>query len=125
AVERACVARYPLCRVTDWRALIAAVESRRCDIAFIEAALLGDRLEKCIAELGRHAGQVVTLVAADRSDAQELIGLLSERKIHRLLIKPPAPGITRLLLESAASRCLQLRAAVGNEPLVPLVPTPP
>jgi len=121
AVERACGGRYPLCRVADWRTLLTAVEARRCDIAFIEAELLGDRLAKCISELERHAQQVVTLVAADRSDAQDLIGLLSARKIHRLLIKPPAPGITRLLLESAASRCLQLRAAASNEPMVPLV----
>ena len=121
AVERACGDRYPLSAAADWRELLAAIEARRCDIAFIEAALLGDRLTKCIAELERYAGQVVTLVAADRSDAQDLIGLLSERKIHRLLIKPPAPGITRLLLESAASRCLQLRAAAGSPSLVPLV----
>ena len=124
AVERACGDRYPLCTVADWRGLVTAIEARRCDIAFIEAELLGDRLAKCIAELERHAGQVVTLVAADRSDAQDLIGLLSERKIHRLLIKPPAPGITRLLLESAASRCLQLRAAAGSAPLVPLHAAP-
>ena len=96
AVERACGDRYPLYNVADWRALVAAIEARRCDIAFIEAQLLGDRLGKCIAELERYAGQVVTLVAADRSDAEDLIGFLSERKIHRLLIKPPAPGITRL-----------------------------
>ena len=125
AVERACGDRYPLASVTDWRALVGAVEARRCDIAFVEAALLGNRLRKCIAELERHAGHVVTLVAADRSDAQDLIGLLSERKIHRLLIKPPAPGITRLLLESAASRCLQLRAAAASPSLVPLVPAAP
>jgi TonB family protein len=125
AVERACGDRYPLCSVADWHALVTAIEARRCDIAFIEVELLGDRLTKCVSELERHAGQVVTLVAADRSDAQDLIGLLSERKIHRLLIKPPAPGITRLLLESAATRVLQLRAAAGSAPLVPLVRAAP
>jgi protein TonB len=127
AIERACRDRYPVCNIEDWHALVAAIEARRCDIAFIEAALLGDQLHKCIAELERHARQVVTLVAADRSDAQDLIGLLSERKIHRLLIKPPAPGITRLLLESAANRCLQLRAAAvtrSHEPLVRANPQP-
>ena len=61
----------------------------------------------------------MTLVAADRKEAQRLIGFLSERRIHRLLIKPPAAGITRLLIESAANRCLQLRsAAVASPPVV-------
>ena len=68
---------------------------------------------------GHNGRQAVTLVAADRKEAQRLIGFLSERRIHRLLIKPPAAGITRLLIESAANRCLQLRsAAVASPPVV-------
>ena len=47
--------------------------------------------------------------AAQRPRAEGLMTFLSERKIHRLLIKPSAPGITRLLIESAVKRCLQLR----------------
>jgi protein TonB len=111
AVRRACGERYGLTVVDDWSELIAAIDERRCDIAVIEASVLGVRLDKCITELGRGGRQVVTLVAADRKEAQSLIGFLSERRIHRLLIKPPAPGITRLLVESAANRCLQLRSA--------------
>src|SRR6478736_194383 len=91
--------------------MLAAIDGRRCDIAVIEASLLGARLEKCITDLGHNGRQAVTLVAADRKEAQRLIGFLSERRIHRLLIKPPAAGITRLLIESAANRCLQLRSA--------------
>ena len=121
AVERACGHRYPLTAAADWPTLVEAIDARRCDIAFIEATVLGDRLPKCIAELERYAAHVVTLVAADRSDSHDLISLLSERKIHRLLIKPPAPGITRLLLESAVSRCMQLRAGAVSTPLVPIV----
>ncbi len=109
-VRRACGERYHLTVVDDWGSLIAAIDERRCDIAVIEASLLGVRLDKCITELGRGARQVVTLVAADRKEAQNLIGFLSERRIHRLLIKPPAAGITRLLIESAANRSLQLRS---------------
>jgi hypothetical protein len=125
AVERACADRYPLTTAADWPTLVEAIDARRCDIAFIEAAVLGDRLPKCIAELEPYAAHVVTLVAADRSDSQDLISLLSERKIHRLLIKPPARGITRLLLESAVSRCMQLRAGAASMPLVPIVGAAP
>ena len=117
-VRRACGERYHLTLVDDWGSLILAIDERRCDIAVIEASLLGVRLDKCITELGRRARQVVTLVAADRKEAQNLIGFLSERRIHRLLIKPPAAGITRLLIESAANRALQLRSANVEPPPV-------
>ena len=117
-VRRACGERYGLTVVEDWGSLTAAIDEQRCDIAVIEASLLGARLDKCITELGRGARQVVTLVAADRREAQKLIGFLSERKVHRLLIKPPAAGITRLLVESAANRCLQLRSAALMSPTV-------
>ena len=118
-VRRACGDRYAFTVADDWSSLLAAIDARRCDIAVIEASLLGARLEKCITDLGHNGRQAVTLVAADRKEAQRLIGFLSERRIHRLLIKPPAAGITRLLIESAANRCLQLRsAAVASPPVV-------
>lgn len=113
-VQRAGGEQYPVFTVTAWQELVDAIESGRCGIALIDADLIGAKLEKRIAELERYASRLVTLVAADRAGAQPLIGYLSERKIHRLLIKPPALGITRLLLESAVSRCIQLRERPGE-----------
>ena len=117
-VQRAGGEQYPVFTVDAWPALIEAIESGRCGIAMLDVALLGKQRDKRIGELAQYAGHLVTLVAADRSDAQELIGFLSDRKIHRLLIKPPALGITRLLLESAVSRCIQLREHPPIEPVV-------
>jgi len=121
-VRRACGDRYGFAVADDWSSLLEAIDARRCDIAVIEASLLGVRLEKCITDLGRSDRHAVTLVAADRKEAQRLIGFLSERRIHRLLIKPPAAGITRLLIESAANRCLQLRSAAVAAPQVVISP---
>src|SRR6185295_2501111 len=121
-VRRACGDRYGFAVADDWSSLLEAIDARRCDIAVIEASLLGVRLEKCITDLGRNDRHAVTLVAADRKEAQRLIGFLSERRIHRLLIKPPAAGITRLLIESAANRCLQLRSAAVAAPQVVISP---
>ena len=117
-VQRAGGEQYPVFTVDAWPALIEAIESEHCGIALVDVALLGKQRDKRIADLAQYAGHLVTLVAADRSDAQELIGFLSDRKIHRLLIKPPALGITRLLLESAVSRCIQLREHPPIEPVV-------
>lgn len=108
-VQRAGGEQYPVYMADTWADLDGAIARGHCGIAILDSALLGKTLARRIAELERHSGRLVTLVAADRHDAQNLIGFLSDRKIHRLLIKPPALGITRLLLESAVSRCIQLR----------------
>jgi protein TonB len=108
-VQRAGGEQYPVFMVEEWTELDAAVKAGRCGIALLDADQVGNRLEKRLAELEPYAARLVILVAANRSDAQLLMGFLSDRKIHRLLIKPPALGITRLLLESAVSRCIQLR----------------
>ncbi len=116
-VQRASGEQYPVFAVADWRELKSAVESGHCGIALLDSELVGRDLLKHIAALEAHAEKLVVLVAADRAVAQELMGFLSDRRIHRLLIKPAALGITRLLIESAVNRCLQLRElanAAGN-----------
>lgn len=101
--------QYPVHTVADWVDLVELVDSGRCKIALLDADLVGSGLERRVEELKNAGDGLVILVAAPRDAAQNLIGLLSDRSVHRLLIKPAAVGITRLLLESAVSRFLQLR----------------
>jgi len=126
-VQRAGGEQYPVFTVSRWSELEAAVSSGRCGIALLDATLLDADLTSAIAALQRYADRLVTLVAAERSTAQELVGALSDRRIHRLLIKPPAIGITRLLLESAVTRCLQLRdeLTMGMHERTAAPPEPP
>ncbi len=119
-VQRAAGEHYPVFNVDNVGDLQRAVAEGRCGIALLDAALLGKRLANTIKELARHSSRLVTLVAADRQGAQGLISLVSERKVHRLLIKPPTLGITKLLLESAVKRCIQLRAAAGQDQDTPM-----
>ena len=125
AIRRAAGDRYPLYVVGSWAELKEAVESGRCGIALLDAAVLGARVAECIAALARYADRLVTLVAADRAAAHEFVGLLSDGRIHRLLIKPPAIGATRLLIDSAVARRLQLRDAAANDDAPITVPAPP
>jgi TonB family protein len=111
AIRRAAGDRYPLVVVDTWPELESAAADGRCGIALVDAAVLGRRVVERIATLAAHADRLVTLVAADRAAAHEYVGLLSNGRIHRLLIKPPAIGATRLLIESAVARRLQLREA--------------
>jgi protein TonB len=109
-VQQAGGEQYPVYKVEDWSALCADVRQGRCGIALVDVESISGALPARIAELRALSKTLVVLVAAARADAQDLIGLLSDRKIHRLLMKPPALGITRLLLESAVSRYLELRS---------------
>ncbi len=117
-VQRAGGEQYPVFAVQQWAELEAAIFAGRCGIVLLDTELVGAKLVEHITALQAHSSRVVTLVAADRSVAQELMGYLSDRRIHRLLIKPAALGITRLLVESAVNRCLQLRdLAAGSDGL--------
>ena len=88
----------------------AAAASRLLDAA--RARLARRRVRRRAAA---YADRLVTLVAADRAAAQDYVGFLSDGRIHRLLIKPPAVGATRLLIESATARRLQLREEPAND----------
>jgi protein TonB len=108
-VVRAAGDQYPLSVVQSWSELHAGVESGQCGIALLDATLLGDRAIECIAALAPYGHRLVTIIAADRASASEFVGLLGDRRIHRLLMKPAAVGATRLLIESAVTRRMALR----------------
>lgn len=115
ATVRRAADRHPLFVVENWADLEDAVESGRCGIALLDAAMLGSRVIDRIRSLAPYANRLVTLVAADRAAAQDYVGLLSDGRIHRLLIKPPAVGAVRLLIESATARRLLLREEHAND----------
>lgn len=114
--------QYPLYVVGDWELLLAAVESSECGVALLDANLLGSkRTAECLQALLPYAHRLVTLVAADRALAKELVVFASSRRIHRLLIKPAAAGATRLFIDSAVERSLQLGEQRRNVDAVPRV----
>jgi len=108
-VQQAGGEQYPVHILDEWAELCALVDGGPCRIVLLDADALGDELEQRVMELRALLPSLVILLAAPRDTAQRLIGMLSDRSVHRLLIKPAAIGITRLLLESAVSRYLQLR----------------
>jgi len=124
ATIRRAAEHHPLYVVETWPEIVEAVEEERCGIALLDAAVLGPRVAECVGRLAAHADRLVTLVAADRAAAHQYMGLLSEGRIHRLLIKPTALGAARLLIESATARRLQLREESATDDTQPLAPAP-
>lgn len=90
-----------------WQTLTQAVDAGRCDIVLLDMDHLGATLDKRLAELERSVTPPVVVAASGFKDAPELMRALTERRIHRLLLKPASPGNTRLLLEAAINRNLQ------------------
>ena len=107
--------QYPVYPASSWQSLREAVAEQRCGIALLDVDSVPGVLDSRLTELAGLRPALVTLLASGRETADELLGLLSERKIHRLLIKPPTVGITRLLLESSVSRHIELRPQPAAE----------
>ncbi|MFU8821946.1 MAG: TonB family protein, partial [Gammaproteobacteria bacterium] len=90
-----------------WQTLAQAVDAGRCDIVLLDMDHVGAALDKRLAELERSVARPVVVASSGYKDAPELMRALTERRIHRLLLKPASPGNTRLLLEAAINRSLQ------------------
>lgn len=106
---------HPSIVVTEeWPALLQAIDDGRCGIVLLDTDCVGDTLAQRLAELERRATPPVVVAASGRDDAPELMRALTERRIHRLLLKPASPGNARLLLEAAITRSLQLQGP-GHE----------
>ncbi|MFK7913707.1 MAG: response regulator [Pseudomonadales bacterium] len=76
------------------------------DIAISEAAVTA-----LTTELKQQVPTLVTILAADRSDASLLINLINHGQVFRFLLKPIPVGQCRLWLSSARKRHLELAAS--------------
>jgi len=115
-VEEAGGEQFPVFAAESWSDLREAIVNRRCGIALLDLDALDGALTDRLAKLASLSASLVMLVASQRDRADELLSLLSQRKIHRLLIKPPTVGITRLLLESSVNRHMALRQRPDLQP---------
>ena len=113
-VVRGLVGEHPSVRFSgDWKTLVGEVDAGRCDIVLLDMDHVGAALAKRLAALERSVAPPVVVAASGFKDAPELMRALTERRIHRLLLKPASPGNTRLLLEAAINRCLQRLAGAS------------
>ena len=101
--------RYPIRIINEWNDLLEQIGRGNGRIVLLDVDALSDDIEDSLAAVNRCADWLVMIIAAKQQQAQDFMRFWSERRIHRLLIKPAAAGITRLLLESAFARFIELR----------------
>lgn len=116
AVQEAAGDGYSVQVVDDWSRLAELIRGGLGHIVLLDAEAAPDSVEAGIAELRMLEPLLVVLLAARPEAAGDHIGLLSDRLIHRLLIKPADIGITRLLLESAVWRYFEVQNEAKPDP---------
>jgi TonB family protein len=94
----------------------------QCAVLVTDQALTQSALERATHALRTREPALVTVAAGSREQGNALMGLLGNGQIHRFLLKPVAPGLARLAIDSAARQHSSLKAHprhdAGHRPAV-------
>ena len=84
-----------------------AVRKRKIGVAVIDAAMVGDDVEKLTLHLRSGAPRLVSIIAGRRDDGEMLMDLINRGKVYRFLLKPVSPGRSRLAIEASVRHHLE------------------
>ncbi len=84
-----------------------AVRKQKIGVAVIDAAMVGDNVEKLALHLRTGAPRLVSIVAGRRDDGEMLMDLINRGKVYRFLLKPVSPGRARLAVEASVKHHLE------------------
>ena len=84
-----------------------AVASQTVGVAVVDAAMVGDNVEKLTMHLRTKSPRLVSIVAGRRDDGEMLMDLINRGKVYRFLLKPVSPGRARLAIEASAKHHLE------------------
>ena len=105
-----------------------AVRKHKVGVAVVDAAMLGDNVEKLTLHLRTAAPRLVSIVAGRRDDGEMLMDLINRGKVYRFLLKPVSPGRARLAIEASVKHHLEAPdsafKAVGNDAAAKPAPQP-
>ena len=84
-----------------------AVQNQKVGVAVIDAAMVGDNVEKLTLHLRTNSPRLVSIIAGRRDDGEMLMDLINRGKVYRFLLKPVSPGRARLAIEASAKHHLE------------------
>jgi protein TonB len=88
----------------------------QCAVLVTDQALTQSSLQRTTHALRVREPALVTVAAGNREQGNALMGLLGTGHIHRFLLKPVAPGLARLAIDSAARQHSSLKAHPRSDP---------
>lgn len=84
-----------------------AVRNNEVGVAVVDAAMVGDNVEKLTEHLRSLRKRLVAIVAGRRDDGEMLMDLINRGKVYRFLLKPVSPGRARLAVEASVKHHLE------------------
>ncbi|MEM7431160.1 MAG: TonB family protein [Pseudomonadota bacterium] len=84
-----------------------AVRDQKVGVAVVDAAMVGDNVEKLTVHLRSSVPRLVAIVAGRRDDGEMLMDLINRGKVYRFLLKPVSPGRARLAIEASVKHHLE------------------
>ncbi len=84
-----------------------AVADKKVGVAVVDAAMVGENVEKLTVHLRSKAPRLVAIVAGRRDDGEMLMDLINRGKVYRFLLKPVSPGRARLAIEASVKHHLE------------------
>ena len=84
-----------------------AVRKNEVGVAVVDAAMVGDNVEKLAEHLRSLRKRLVAIVAGRRDDGEMLMDLINRGKVYRFLLKPVSPGRARLAVEASVKHHLE------------------
>jgi len=84
-----------------------AVRKNKVGVAVVDAAMVGENVEKLTQHLRNLQRRLVAIVAGRRDDGEMLMDLINRGKVYRFLLKPVSPGRARLAVEASVKHHLE------------------
>lgn len=84
-----------------------AVRKNDVGVAVVDAAMVGENVEKLTEHLRGLKKRLVAIVAGRRDDGDMLMDLINRGKVYRFLLKPVSPGRARLAVEASVKHHLE------------------
>ncbi len=84
-----------------------AITGGKVGVAVVDAAMVGENVEKLTQHLRRKTARLVNIVAGRRDDGEMLMDLINRGKVYRFLLKPVSPGRARLAIEASVKHHLE------------------
>lgn len=84
-----------------------ALGESKVGVAVVDAAMVGENVEKLTQHLRRKKARLVNIVAGRRDDGEMLMDLINRGKVYRFLLKPVSPGRARLAIEASVKHHLE------------------
>lgn len=84
-----------------------ALAKHTVGVAVVDAAMVGQNVEKLTQHLRTKSARLVNVVAGRRDDGEMLMDLINRGKVYRFLLKPVSPGRARLAIEASVKHHLE------------------